>query len=453
MSAQGQLEWAKRFAEYKDGIDLIEEYHKSGKQTPWTADMSRTLLSVTAMMVAFQPLKSFAEQVARDGRTEPFARVFAQNIALIRKLLTQDRLMQDANGNQYMYIPALIRPKKRGRPSETDLTEIERMQQERDADVRKTKVLADMLGLKVITDEPKREKNNEELAAERAQREAEERAKNPTLFGNTIKAETEQAAPQELLDDVEQIVKDEFKKACGRVDARNKTNAQEEKQQNTDSGINDADNKNAAPFDPSASLSLRQLRLYLSPELAEATEKVRDLRAEASAAAERAKQMADDGRPADEIAAVAKQSQEAYEQYQHIFELVDEEMATLYARLKDDVAYYTDGDGKKFNREPTMEIAKPYWIKADQELRARIMRMIDENNPEKVAERERQAKIKKEADDIIKYLRRRDKKSTQKRLDGMTEKMKRLHELIGPDADAYQPFVEKCREEVKASKK
>ena len=89
-------------------------------------------------------------------------------------------------------------------------------------------------------------------------------------------------------------------------------------------------------------------------------------------------------------------------------------------------------------------ITKPYYAKVSEETPTfvgEMQRIIAENSPEAIAERERKAEEKREADAIIKYLMRTDKPNTLKRIATMQERVKRLRELIGEEAAPYEQKV------------
>ena len=71
-----------------------------------------------------------------------------------------------------------------------------------------------------------------------------------------------------------------------------------------------------------------------------------------------------------------------------------------------------------------------------------VIDFIKANDPAQAAIREAEEKKRKAAADIIKYLQRKDKPNTPKRIEGMKAKMAELKELIGEEeANTYLPVL------------
>lgn len=277
-----------------------------------------------------------------------------------------------------------------------------------DAQTKKQQAIAQMMGVEIVTNQVIREKNNEELAQERKAKEDAQAKMNPSLFDNQPTANSGQ-----------QVL---------------------------------------AALPPAAyeRATLSQLSFLLSPELAEIVATVRDLRNQASAAAETAKAMAQAGKSPDEVKPYAEEAAEATEGYERIYDAVDRELATVYLRLKEDQTYRADFTAKHYQNVPPASLAqqlaalekllKPYFMKQDKAFTAKVRKMIADNNPEVVAAKEKEAEKKKAAEKLIKYLRRQDKENTPRRIEGMEKKFAELEALIGKkEAKPYHIFVEKAR--------
>ena len=82
-----------------------------------------------------------------------------------------------------------------------------------------------------------------------------------------------------------------------------------------------------------------------------------------------------------------------------------------------------------------------------------VVDFIKANDPAQAAIREAEEKKRKAAADIIKYLQRKDKPNTPKRIEGMKAKFAELKELIGEEeANTYLPVlnaaIEDCEKNV-----
>lgn len=197
-------------------------------------------------------------------------------------------------------------------------------------------------------------------------------------------------------------------------------------------------------------LHLDQLRWLLSPTIQEAVDTVRDLRARAAEAATTAKALAEAGKPEEEVAPYASDAAKFTEEYELIYERVDDELSRAYVRLKEDKSYIAAMEERKINPTELRSVLRPYWDKVEDKdaLKASVIDFIKANDPEQAAIREAEEKKKKAAADIIKYLTRKDKKNTQKRIATMEARFAELKELIGEEeANTYLPVLNAARED------
>lgn len=216
---------------------------------------------------------------------------------------------------------------------------------------------------------------------------------------------------------------------------------------------------------------LMQIRRFLTPDLQEKVNTVRDLRNEMAASAEQAKTMAEanersvqSGSAAlyseEEIAILATRAVEIESNIlPAIFNAVDREMGEVYLRLSQrtgDPEYIAKIE-KEYNVKPQdlRTQFKPFYEKA-QERDPRFADMVAEkianDRPEVKAQREAAAKHKAEADAIIKYIIRKDKPSTQKRVKGLQERIATLREkysdiVTEEELTGYQAILVKTIEE------
>jgi hypothetical protein len=207
----------------------------------------------------------------------------------------------------------------------------------------------------------------------------------------------------------------------------------------------------AAPSIPDTShgerLHLDQLKWLMSPELAEDVDKIRALRTAAASAAERAKTMSDLKAAPASIEPYAKKAAEATEAYQAIYERVDRELATVHYRLKND-GDYLKKFRERFKKDDVTDVVKlltPYWQKMQQdaEFLVSVKQIIEQESPEFVAKQKAEAEKKKEVQDILRYLKRKDK---AQKPETAIEKFKRLEQLIGKKAaQDYKPLLDKIK--------
>lgn len=190
---------------------------------------------------------------------------------------------------------------------------------------------------------------------------------------------------------------------------------------------------------------LSDLKPFLSKQLQERINSVRDLRNEMAAKAEQAKTMAEANEQSlllnkgllyseEEISELANRAVEIESHIlPDIYTSVDEEMGECYLRLSSRTGdpEYIALIEKKFNVSPQdlRTKFKPFYEKA-QGRNPRFAEIIAErianDRPEVKAAREAAAKHKAEADAIIKYIIRKDKLPTKVRVNGLKERINRL---------------------------
>ena len=77
---------------------------------------------------------------------------------------------------------------------------------------------------------------------------------------------------------------------------------------------------------------------------------------------------------------------------------------------------------------------------------------IEQESPEYIAKVKAEKARKQEVDAILKYLRRKDKTATKKRVETSEKKFERLVQLIGKDhAEVYRPLLTVIQEEYKTA--
>lgn len=193
--------------------------------------------------------------------------------------------------------------------------------------------------------------------------------------------------------------------------------------------------------------TLLQIRPFLSKDLQERVNTVRDLRNEMASKAEQAKTMAEANEKSianhqgalyteEEIAALATRAVEIESDIlPNIYNAVDSEIGECYLRLSQrtgDPEYIAYVE-KTFNIAPQdlRTQFKPFYEKAqnrDPNFAQMVAGKIAADRPEVKAARDAAAKHKAEADAIIKYITRKDKPSTKARIKGLKERIDHLHQ-------------------------
>jgi hypothetical protein len=204
-------------------------------------------------------------------------------------------------------------------------------------------------------------------------------------------------------------------------------------------------------------LHLNQLAWLCSDDTARAIETVQKLRFTSEAASERAKLLAEQGAAPEVIEPYAKEAADAIEAYQSIYAAVDTDLATVWYRLQNDEPY-RERFVKRFKGVDLIQvgrICRPYYDKVKSpEFDLRMKTLIEQESPEFVARQKEDAAKKKEVQDILRYLKRKDKGPSEARVKTAKEKFHRLEELLGKkEAADYKPLVRKIEDDFKALKK
>ena len=442
MTAEEQERWVSEFAEWAPkGRELAKM--TAGWTKQHTTDMEQGL----ELLAAWPFAQDFCEKAHRYGDYDRRAYRLPVYIDKVTEKLADGLTMTDEQGKVVAFVSPSAPMRRRGRPTKEEVAARLRgdavaVQGGDDAEARKRKAIARMLGLEVVVsgDAP-REKNNAELKAEREAREAERAKREPSLFGAASDS------------------------------SRNNDGG------GRDNGIttlrNNENNIAANAATPCAQLMsdsyemrmaqdklhLNQLAWMLSPELAKRTETVQSLRVTSESASERAKTMADMGAKPEDIEPYTKQAKEATEAYLAIYKAVDEELAVLHKRLYLDVPFV-----EKFKQrfkgvdiEKVQYITRPYYEKMRKEspeIDMRIRTVIEQESPEYAAKMKAEEEKKKEVAELLRYLKRKDKPNVKQRIETMEKRYQRLMELLGEEeAKVYRPIVDAAREDYEKNHK
>jgi hypothetical protein len=409
----------------------------------WEQSSRKDMETGLQLLYAFQFARDFVDKAVRYGDYAARAHRLRIYVEKIKGEISKGLALQGSDGHTYALVAPSVPARRRGRPSAAEVEARKNgieMQRPTDPEMEKQMVIARLMGIDVIvSDKAPREKNNAEVAAEKAAKKAEYDRQNPSLFGESGGTGSDSAG----------------------------------------SGTSAADTDGTKVPDPSVSQSglpcptmsevyqdrIEQDRLRLSDlawlcsdDLKKRIEMVRGLRVTAESASERAKTMGDMGAAPEEIEPYAQQAKEAVEGYLAIYAAVDEELATVFYRLQNDEPY-RDKFLRRFKGVDLVKVShicRPYYEKLrSPELDMRIKAIIEQENPEYAAKMKAEEAKKEEISDILRYLKRKDKPASDARLKTAKEvKYPRLVELIGEEeAKNYYPYVQYIEEENAAIKR
>lgn len=406
MTAKEQLQWVTEFSAWAENDMRVLTELKPGT---WTRKHREMMEQGLRLMAAFAFAENYVATALHYGDYDRRAYNLPRYVELVKKEVGKGVAVTDGSGNKFAYVPQLKQmQRRRGRPTREEAAQYQQMMasaQDGDVETEKQQQIARMMGLEIVTNPVGREKNNDELRVEREVRQAEEDKMNPSLFAEAETAVSEASASEAP----------------------------------------------TVPIQSQARLHLDQLAWLMSDDLKERVGRVREMRAAAGAAAEKAKALAEHGAKPEEIEPLTKEAAKYTEQYEQVYEDVDTELATVCYRLKNDEPY-RERFQKRFKIQDTEKIRKelnPYLRKMVMpEFETKMKALIEQESPEyaEKVKQEKERKIEQEA--IIKYLRRRDKKNTRVRVITAKERFKRLQEIMGEEqAEAYRPLLTAIEED------
>lgn len=430
LTAEEQLQYCKDLEKFSGQVPHLEQLKGS-----WSAADREAMEQGLRLMQAFAFSESFATDALRYGDYSSRTYRLRFYCDKIKKELVKSLNVSGGNGQPVAIIDPTVPTRRRGRPS---LAEVEARKKGEDVAKEDTglelqRQIAQMMGMKVIvTDNAPREKNNAELAEERKAKLAEEAKMNPSLFDGEC--------------------------ASGITPSRNNGIA--------DNRNNDVPSTQSPTVAPTIAdlgetrYHLNQLRILLSPSLQERVDSVQGLRHGAASAAETAKRMAERGEKPEDVEIYTREAAQLTEAYEQIYDDVDNELATLHYRLKNDEPYRKQFQEKYHITDLTriLDDLKPYYKKVQSpEFDLRCKTLIEQESPEYAAKVKAEAERKKEVQDILRYLKRKDKPATDARLNSAREKFARLEQLLGKkEAKDYKPllaFIEDGNRKFNAEKK
>ena len=441
MSAKEQLQWVTEFGE------LMEQHEAmiiavGKRQQTMTLESAKAVQRVFALLAAWPFAQDFCEKAQKYGDYSARTYRLPVYIEKVREQLSAGLTMTDSTGRVVAYVSPSVPLRRRGRPTKEETAarlrgEAIAVQEGDDAEAKKRRAIARMLGLEVVVSgEAPREKNNAELAAERPAKKAKEEKMNPSLFGDSAAVAQQQT---------EQATGDNHHPSAISPQT-SAINPQPSDITPCAQLMNDSYEARMAKD----KLHLNQLAFFLSPELAKRTETVQSLRLTAERASERAKMLAEMGGKQEEIAEYAEQAKVATEAYESIYADVDEELAVLHKRLYLDLPF-VEKVKRKYDIESVKYITRPYYEKVKKEspeIDVRIRTIIEQENPEYAAKMKAEQAKKEELQQLHRYIMRTDKPASDERVKTMTERIERVRQLAGDEvANSYLPVLEKTKEE------
>lgn len=424
----------------------------------WELSHRKDVETGLKLLCAFQFAREFVDKAFRYG--DYAARVSRLRVYFdkVKDEVAKGMSLQGSDGHTYALVRPSVPARRRGRPTKEEsearaqgLT----LPPPKDAEMEKQIKIAQLMGINVVvSEESPREKNNAELAADRAARQKEYEKQNPSLFPADkqapAKGDTGGTVPAVGSDTKERTTEGLSPSVSPDPAAAPAADSQQPLQCPTMSEVY----QDRIEQDR---LRLSDLAWLCSDELKARIQTVQALRVTAESSSERAKTMADLGAKPEEIEPYARQAKEAVEGYQAIYAAVDEEMAVLHKRLTVDVPFTEQfikkhsTAVKKVNIETVLYMTRPYYEKvrkADPGIDARVKLAIEQDNPEFAARLAKEQEEKEEVSALVRYITRKDKGPSDERIKTMTARIERLRELKGDEfADSFLPILNKTIED------
>lgn len=412
----------------------------------------------------------FAEKFCGDALKygDYMARIYRLPVYIdkVKDALAEGLVQTDANGKPIAVVAPGAPLRRRGRPTREEAAarlrgEVQVVQEDT-PETRRRRAVARLLGLAIVTGEPVREKNNAEIAAEKAAKRAAEEKIHPSLFKDLEEKSDGDAAAGDVRGQVpgSPQTRENAGAAWGQSPGREPAKVQSPGSERPNA---DAPLRNPSMAEIYAEridadrLHLNELAWLCSKELQERIAKVRDQRTAFGDASQTAKVLAEHGGNQDEIAMWAKRAEEALKAYESTYAAVDEELAIVFARLQMDEPY-KEKFCNRFKGVDLVQIAhitRPYYDKLrSPEFDLRIRTMIEQDSPEYAAKMKAEEERKQEITDILRYLKRKDKPNVAQRIKTMETRYARLIELMGEEeAKVYRPIVDSAIADYEANHK
>ena len=439
MTPDEQLRYVTDFTSFIDKkLPALEQIGDA-----WEQSTIKDFETGLRLLNAFQFARDFVDNAVRYG--DYSARVHRIRIYVdkIKTEIAKGLSLKGADGHTYALVAPSLPARRRGRPTKEEAAARLRgidVPKPTDPEMEKQIIIARLMGIDVqVSNVAPREKNNAELAAERAARQAAYDQQNPSLFPALRQAQGPSDSPSGAQTTVAVLRQ---ARSTGSGQAQEPSGGQSPMADiYTDRIFNDR-------------LHLSDLAWLCSDELKARIEQVRAQRTVFGSASERAKLLAEQGADPKTIAPYARQAEEAREAFESTYAAVDEALAVQYKRLSIDQPYIERFKArfKGVDLEKVLYITHPYYEKLKSpELDLRIRTLIEQDSPEYAARMKAEEEKKQELQALHRYIVRRDKDASDDRVKTMTQRIERIRELAGDEtADSYLPILEKTKEENKA---
>ena len=429
MTPDEQLRYVTDFTSFIDKkLPALEQIGDA-----WEQSTIKDFETGLRLLNAFQFARDFVDKAVRYGDYSARVHRIRVYVDKIKTEIAKGLSLKGADGHTYALVAPSLPARRRGRPTKEEAAARLRgidVPKPTDPEMEKQIVIARLMGIDVqVSNVAPREKNNAELAAERAARQAAYDQQNPSLFPALRQAQGPSDSPSGAQTTVA-VLRQAQEPSGGQSPMADIY---------TDRIFNDR-------------LHLSDLAWLCSDDLKARIEQVRAQRTVFGSASERAKLLAEQGADPKTIAPYARQAEEAREAFESTYAAVDEALAIQYKRLSIDQPYIERFKArfKGVDLEKVLYITHPYYEKLKSpELDLRIRTLIEQDSPEYAARMKAEEEKKQEVTDILRYLKRRDKMATDVRLKSAKEvKFPRLVELIGEkEAMNYYPLITYIEEE------
>lgn len=382
MTPEEQLGWLTDFSKFsQEKLPLLEQLGDT-----WEACHIKSMKEGLVLLNAFQVCRDFVSKSFRYGDYSARVKRFIFYMDLVRKKIDAGEGMKGANGESFAFVAKIKQSSpRRGRPASAETIA------RREAEAKAARQQATLFG-------------------EDAQKKPAADSKKPSVSPTEASAVPHPSVP--------------FIAPGTRDDAEYK-------------------------------LSVAQIRTFLSADLQQQADQIRALRTTAGAAAEKAKTMAELKTAPELVAPVAEQAQRTLEQVKSIYAAIDEELAALWYRLQNGSPEWKDAWMKRYgfkgseDLHPDLihDLRKHYRkvTEANPGFDAKMRLAIEEESPEYIEKQKQEAARKKEVQDILRYMKRKDK---GQKVATARQKFSRLEELLGKkEAAVYKPLLAKIEDE------
>ena len=439
MTPDEQLRYVTDFTSFIDKkLPALEQIGDA-----WEQSTIKDFETGLRLLNAFQFARDFVDKAVRYGDYSARVHRIRIYVEKIKNEIAKGLSLKGADGHTYALVAPSLPARRRGRPTKEEAAARLRgidVPKPTDPEMEKQIVIARLMGIDVqVSNVAPREKNNAELAAERAARQAAYDQQNPSLFPALRQAQGPSDSPSGAQTTVAVLRQ---ARSTGSGQAQEPSGGQSPMADiYTDRIFNDR-------------LHLSDLAWLCSDDLKARIEQVRAQRTVFGSASERAKLLAEQGADPKTIAPYARQAEEAREAFESTYAAVDEALAVQYKRLSIDQPYIERFKArfKGVDLEKVLYITHPYYEKLKSpELDLRIRTLIEQDSPEYAARMKAEEEKKQELQALHRYIVRRDKDASDDRVKTMTQRIARIRELAGDEtADSYLPILEKTKEENKA---